>query len=31
MGYEVVEWIHLAQDMIQWRIVMETVLNLWFP
>jgi len=30
-GWEVMEWIHLAQDRDQWRAVMNTVLNLRFP
>jgi len=28
---EVVEWIHLAQDMDQWWAVVTTVMNLWVP
>jgi hypothetical protein len=26
--WEVVDWIHLAQDMDQWRALMNTVMNL---
>jgi hypothetical protein len=29
MGFGVVEWIHLAQDRIQWRALVY-VLYLWF-
>jgi hypothetical protein len=25
----VVEWIHLTQDRDQWRVLMNTVMNLW--
>jgi hypothetical protein len=27
MRYEGVDWIHLAQDRAQWRILVNTVLN----
>jgi hypothetical protein len=28
IGWEVVDWIHLAQDRDQWRTVVNTVMNL---
>jgi hypothetical protein len=31
IGWEGVEWIHLAQDRDQWRAVLNTVMNLWVP
>jgi hypothetical protein len=31
VGWEGVDWIHLAQDRYQWRAVVNTVMNLWFP
>jgi hypothetical protein len=31
MGKEVVEWIHLANDKIQWRILVKAVKKLWVP
>jgi hypothetical protein len=30
-GWEVVDWIHLAQDGDQWRDVVKTVMNLGIP
>jgi hypothetical protein len=30
-GWEVVFWLHLAQDTDQWRTVVNTVMNLWIP
>jgi hypothetical protein len=30
-GWEVVDWIHLAQDMDHWRAVMYIIMNLRFP
>jgi len=31
VGWEGVDWIHLAQDMDQWRAVVNTVMNLRVP
>jgi hypothetical protein len=28
-GWEVVDWLHLAQDKEQWWAVVTTVMNLW--
>jgi len=30
-GWEGVDWIHLAQDRDQWRVVVNTVMNLRIP
>jgi hypothetical protein len=30
-GWECVDWIHLAQDRVQWRAVVSTVMNLRVP
>jgi hypothetical protein len=30
-GWEVVDWIHLAQDRDQWRTLANTVMNFWVP
>jgi hypothetical protein len=30
IGWEVVDWIHLAQDRDQWRVVVNNVMNLRF-
>jgi hypothetical protein len=29
IGLEVVDWIHLAEDRDQWRVVVNTAMNLW--
>jgi hypothetical protein len=31
IGWKVVDWIHVAQDMDQWRVVVNTVMNPWIP
>jgi hypothetical protein len=31
VGWEGVDWIHLAQDRDQWRAVVNTVMKLWVP
>jgi hypothetical protein len=31
VGWEIVDWMHLAQDSEQWRAVVNTVMNLLFP
>jgi hypothetical protein len=31
LGWEGVDWIHLAQDRDQWRAVVNTIWNLWVP
>jgi hypothetical protein len=31
IGWEGVDWIHLAQDRDQWQVVVNTVLNLQVP
>jgi hypothetical protein len=30
-GLEGVDWIHLAQDRVQWKALVNTVMNLWVP
>jgi hypothetical protein len=27
----VVDWIHLAQEWDQWRVLVNTVMNIWIP
>jgi len=29
--WEGVDWMHMAQDRVQWRAVVNTVMNLWVP
>jgi hypothetical protein len=31
IGWEVVDWLHEPQDMDQWQVVINTVMNLRFP
>jgi hypothetical protein len=31
IGWEGVDWIHLAQDRDQWWALVNTVINLWVP
>jgi hypothetical protein len=31
VGWEVVDWMHLAQDREQWRVLVNTVLNIRVP
>jgi hypothetical protein len=31
IGWEGVEWIHLAQYRDQWRALMNMIMNLWVP
>jgi hypothetical protein len=31
IGYEGVDWIHLAQDRDQWWSLVNMVMNLWIP
>jgi hypothetical protein len=30
VGHEGVEWIELAEDTVQWRAVLNTVMTFWF-
>jgi hypothetical protein len=30
-GWDGMDWIDLAQDMDQWRALVNTVMNLWVP
>jgi hypothetical protein len=31
LGWGGMDWIDLAQDMDQWRSLVNTVMNIWFP
>jgi hypothetical protein len=31
IGFVGVDWIRLAQDRVQWRALVNTVMNLWVP
>jgi hypothetical protein len=31
IGWDGVNWVDLAQDRDQWRALVNTVMNLWFP
>jgi hypothetical protein len=31
IGWEVVDWMHVAQDRYQWWAIVNTVMNLWVP
>jgi len=31
IGWEGVDWIHLAQDREQWQALVNMVMNLWVP
>jgi hypothetical protein len=31
IGWGVMDWIDLAQDRDQWRALVNTIMNLWFP
>jgi hypothetical protein len=31
IGIDGANWIRLAQDIVQWRVFMNTVMNLWVP
>jgi hypothetical protein len=31
IGREDVDWIHLAQDRVQWQVLVNRVMNLRFP
>jgi hypothetical protein len=31
IGWDGVDWIHMAQDRGQWKALVNTVINLWVP
>jgi len=31
IGWEGVDWMHMAQEGDQWQAIMEMVVNLWVP
>jgi hypothetical protein len=31
VGYEVMDWIGMAQDRNRWRVLVNAVMNVWFP
>lgn len=31
IGLKAVDYIHLAQDRVQWQVLVNTVMNLWVP
>jgi len=31
VGKGVIGWIHLSQDMDRWRVLVNAVMNIWFP
>jgi hypothetical protein len=31
IGLDVVDWIGLAQDMYRWKVLVNSVMNLWVP
>jgi hypothetical protein len=31
IGWDVMNWIDLAQNRDQWRVLVNTVMNLWVP
>jgi hypothetical protein len=31
VGWYGMDWIDLAQDRDQWRVLVETIMNLWVP
>ena len=31
VGKGVIGWIHLSQDLDRWRVLVNAVMNIWFP
>jgi len=31
LGWEGMDWMHVAQNRDQWRALVNTIMNLWFP